>query len=154
MSPQQVTTDAAHPVARRPGVRQVAGVVYRLLIFLILVCVATQFFLAGFGTFSRQEHGVSDGYFEVHVIVGFAIGVLTLVLFISAAAYRLGRPDVLLVAALFVLAGTVEPLLARLGDSSSAWFGAAHALTGAGIAALTGALFARSRRSQPAFGTT
>lgn len=131
----------------RRAVRQTASGVYRILAAVTLLSVAGQFALAGLGVFSRQQHAVSDGYFTPHAVLGIGIAGLTLLLAAAALLSRAGIPVAPIAVVLFVLAGPIEPLLADLGTTSSAWFGALHALTGAAIAALSATLFARSRRA-------
>lgn len=97
--------------------------------------------------FTRQRQGASDGYFGPHITLGLAIAGLTLLLAITSLASRAPTPAILNSIALFILAGPVEPLLATLGDTTSAWYGALHVLTGVTIAALTGTLLTRLRRA-------
>lgn len=150
MSNRPTPAGVANPPTVPPSsaVRAAATSAHRILTVAILVCVAAQFFLAGLGVFSRQRQSVSDGYFGPHVALGLAIGFLTLLLAASALLSRAGSPIVPISLALVVLTGLVEPLLASLGDSASAWFGALHALTGVLIAALTGTLFTRGQRGE------
>lgn len=132
------------------AVRAAAGA-YRSLTMVTLLGIAAQFFLAGLGVFSRRQHGASDGYFGPHMLLGTALGGLTLLLAIAAVLGRAGRPAVRANVALFILAGPVEPVLAMLGGDASAWFGGLHAIVGVAIAALAGSSFFRlraRRRSQ------
>lgn len=139
--------DANMPTLHRATVVQTAATsVHRLLTLATLLCIAAQFFLAGLGVFERQRHSTPDGYFGPHMLLGLGIGALTLLLAGASLLSRAGSTSPTMSCTLFVLAGPVEPLLASLGDTSSAWFGALHALTGAIIAALTGLLFTRSRQ--------
>jgi hypothetical protein len=107
-----------------------------------LVAIVVQFALAGLGTFSRQHKHVFDGYFEPHQMLGYTISGLALVFVVLGVAARLGRRFVGLGVVLVVLAGPVQPLLAKWGDSTSGWFGAAHALSGVAITGIVGFLTA------------
>lgn len=122
-----------------------ATAAYRVLSVVTLLCIAAQFFLAGLGVFSRQDHHTADGYLQPHAVLGTAIGVLTLLLALAASTSRAGRTAVVLALLLFALAGAGEPVLAALGGSSP-WFGGLHALCGGVIAGLAGTLVARTRR--------
>lgn len=148
MSNPPSSADASNPaVCRQPTrLRSVAATAHRTLTVATLLSVAAQFFLTGLGVFSRQRQGTSDGYFGPHMALGLTIGALTFLLAATALLSRAASPVLPISAALFLLAGPIEPLLATLGDTDSAWFGALHALTGVIIAALTGTLFARGRR--------
>lgn len=113
----------------------------------MLATVGVQFFLAGLGVFERDRHGVGDGYFGPHMIVGTVIGVLSLLLAGVVVLARSGRQLTVMSTVLFLLAGPIEPLLAKFGAEKSALFGAVHAFTGALILALTSALFTRLNKT-------
>lgn len=121
-------------------IRAAADATHRVLATALLPVIAVQFALAGLGAFRG-----SAGY-GPHELLGTIIGAASLVLLVAALVARAGRTPLLLSAALFVLAGPVQPLLAMLGWQSGAWFGALHAFSGIAIFALTGWLGADARR--------
>lgn len=120
--------------------------VSRALSGLMLAAIGVQFFLAGLGVFQRDRHNVGDGYFDPHMMLGTAIGVLSLIVVIAVLIAKPGRQLVGMSVVLFLLAGPIEPLLAKFGTEDSAWYGALHAFTGALILALTAVLFVRLSR--------
>jgi hypothetical protein len=89
----------------------------RLFALLIVVGVATQFFLAAAGAFGATS-------FSAHKAVGNALAAAAIVaLLVALLARRYVLPSVLLLAALIV-----QIVLGSLGTSSSSWFGAFHGL--------------------------
>src|SRR5215475_2723037 len=132
--------------AERPAMEGRSSVLgaLRITAIITLAAIVVQFALAGYGTFSRQNHNVGDGYFEPHQTLGYIILLLELIMLILAIVARRGM--VLVGPA---LGGTVlailQPVWAGLGDSNNGWWGALHVLGGLAIAGATSTVLARAR---------
>ncbi|MDX6431387.1 MAG: hypothetical protein QOE54_3753 [Streptosporangiaceae bacterium] len=140
-------TDPSNAVVRRP--------IDTLLLVLTAITVAVtigQFALAGLGTFGEvHDKKIKDSYFSAHQSVGMIIGLLTLLILITALIARPSRRSVISSVVLFVLAGPVQPVLGSLGADKAAWVGMLHAVNGVAILALAGNLLDETRtRRQPA----
>ena len=117
----------------------------------ILVLVAAQFALAGFGAFAMVKSPADHAY-GVHMVLGLVIGALTWLILVTTLASRPARshPRTLRPAiTLAVLAIPVEPLLGEAGKHAPV-VGALHALNGLAICALTGWLLVATRRRRAA----
>ena len=113
--------------------------VQRLLALLIVVGVASQFFLAAAGAFGATSY-------SSHKAVGYALVIAALVaLVVSLAARRHVLPSLMLVAA-----AVVQVVLGGLGTSSSSWFGAFHGLNALVVMGTAGNLARRTARGQSA----
>jgi hypothetical protein len=113
-----------------------------------LALIAVQFGLAGLGAF-RGLNGkdTQDSWWQPHTMLGYGIGLLTLVLLVLAIVQKLGRSVVQWTAVVAVLTLIGQPLLAGLGDKASAWFGLLHAVNAVAIAAILGIVSAQVGRS-------
>jgi hypothetical protein len=109
--------------------------VQRLLAPLIVVGVASQFFLAAAGAFGATSY-------SSHQAVGYALVIAALVaLLVSLAARRQVLPSLMLAAA-----AVVQVVLGGLGTSSSSWFGAFHGLNALVVLGAAGNLARRTAR--------
>ena len=121
---------------------------WALAAFLLLLAV--QIFLAGLGAFRTEAVG-ADSAFAPHRDFGFSLGGVALVILVLALVARAGRAAVAGAAALVVLTGFAQSLLAGLADDH-ALFGGLHAFDGLAIIGIAAWLWARSRprgRSAP-----
>jgi hypothetical protein len=118
-----------------------SSAVQRLLALLIVVGVASQFFLAAAGAFGATSY-------SSHKAVGYALVIAALVaLAVSLAARRHALPSLMLAAA-----AVVQVVLGGLGTSSSSWFGALHGLNALVVMGTAGNLArqtARGRQVEP-----
>ena len=128
--------------ARRPGMTVLH---WSLAAFLLLGAV--QIFLAGLGAFRTETVG-ADTAFAAHRSFGFALAGAALVILVLALVARAGRAAVAGAAALVVLTGFAQSLLAGLADGH-ALFGGLHAFDGLAILGLAAWLWARSRPRAP-----
>ncbi len=113
-----------------------------------LALIAVQFALAGLGAFQGLGgKDAKDTWWAPHSMVGYLIGLLTLVLLGFAIANKLGRPAVRWTAIAAGLTLIGQPALAMLGDKATAWFGLLHALDGVAIAAILGIISGQVARS-------
>ena len=118
---------------------------WALAAFLLLLAV--QIFLAGLGAFRTEAVG-ADSAFAAHRAFGFALAGAALVILVLALVARAGRAAVAGAAALLVLTGFAQSLLAGLADDH-ALFGGLHAFDGLAIIGITAWLWARSRPRKP-----
>ena len=118
---------------------------WALAAFLLLGAV--QIFLAGLGAFRTEAVG-ADSAFAPHRAFGFALGGVALVILVLALVARAGRAAVAGAAALVVLTGFAQSLLAGLADDH-ALFGGLHAFDGLAIIGIAAWLWARSRPRAP-----
>jgi hypothetical protein len=128
--------------AWRPGMT----VLHRSLAAFLLLG-AVQIFLAGLGAFRTEAVG-ADSAFAPHRDFGFALGGVALVILVLALVARAGRVAVAGAAALVVLTGFAQSLLAGLADDH-ALFGGLHAFDGLAIIGIAAWLWARSRPRTP-----
>jgi hypothetical protein len=128
--------------ARRPAM---TGLHWALGGFLLLGAV--QIFLAGLGAFRTETVG-ADTAFAAHRSFGFVLAGAALVILVLALVARAGRVAVAGAAALVVLTGFAQSLLAGLADDH-ALFGGLHAFDGLAILGLAAWLWARSRPRAP-----
>jgi hypothetical protein len=118
---------------------------WALAAFLLLLAV--QIFLAGLGAFRTETVG-ADSAFAAHRDFGFALGGVALVILVLALVARAGRAAVAGAAAIVVLTGFAQSLLAGLADDH-ALFGGLHAFDGLAIIGIAAWLWARSRPRKP-----
>lgn len=117
--------------------------VFRAVAILTAVVIVVQFFLAGLGAFDGVHSGAAardTSHYDPHKAVGYAIAGLSVLLLLLAVVARLGGRTIGIAAAMLVLAGPIQPLLANAGSDSAAIWGALHVLVGLAIGALTGTL--------------
>jgi hypothetical protein len=112
-----------------------------------LLLGAVQIFLAGLGAFRTETVG-ADTAFAAHRSFGFVLAGAALVILVLALVARAGRVAVAGAAALVVLTGFAQSLLAGLADDH-ALFGGLHAFDGLAILGLAAWLWARSRPRAP-----
>ena len=93
---------------------RLARVTYVALVWLFLVGMVVQVFLAGLGMFSADSRD-----FGIHIQLGWILHLIPVLILIAAAVGRVGRPTVLWVAAL-VLTTLVQPFLPGLRETSVA----------------------------------
>ena len=113
--------------------------VFRTVAIITAIAILTEFFLAGLGVFDGVHSGATAGdtaAFDPHKAVGYLVAGLGAVALIVAAVARLGGRIVGMTAALVLLAGPVQALLAHAGEDDGAAWGALHGLVGALILAL------------------
>ncbi|MEA2403907.1 MAG: hypothetical protein QOE08_554 [Thermoleophilaceae bacterium] len=118
---------------------------YRWVVFLFVLLVVVQFFLAGLGVFGDQGKTGSD--YDPHRAVGDLLSLLSLILLILAAVGRLGRPLLPMTAGLFGLM-IVQNLLAGFGEDTQV-VGAFHVLNALLIVGLVFHLFQAVRDGVP-----
>lgn len=117
--------------------------VFRAIAILTAVIIVVQFFLAGLGAFDGVHSGAAarnTSHYDPHKTVGYVIALLSVLMLLMAVVGRLGGRVIGMAAALLVLAGPIQPLLANAGADSAAIWGAFHAFVGAMIFGLTAAL--------------
>lgn len=118
-------------------------IVFRAVVIITVIAIATEFCLAGLGTFDGVHSGAAAGdtsAFDPHKTGGYVIAALGAVLVILAVAARLGGRTVGMAAGVLVLAGPVQAILAHAGENDDAFWGALHGLVGALILGLVVAL--------------
>jgi len=91
-----------------------ARIAYVALVWLFLVGLVVQVFLAGIGIFSTDSRD-----FGTHIQLGWILHLVPVLILIAAAIGRVGRPTLLWVAAL-VLTTLIQPFLPGLADTSVA----------------------------------
>jgi hypothetical protein len=128
--------------ARRPGMTVLH---WSLGGFLLLGAV--QIFLAGLGAFRTETMG-ADTAFAAHRSFGFALAGAALVILVLALVARAGGPAIAGAAAMVVLTGFAQSLLAGLADQH-ALYGGLHAFDGLAILGLAAWLWARTRPRAP-----
>jgi Family of unknown function (DUF6220) len=128
------------PAASTPRQGARADAVLRVLATITLIGVGVQFLLAGAGAFGEG--------FELHVVVGRALGWWTLVLLVTVLVARAGRADILIAVVLVVLAMVGQALLAALAREVSGWYGTLHVVNGMVIGGLTNRLREGASRRQ------
>jgi multisubunit Na+/H+ antiporter MnhE subunit len=112
-----------------------ARVIYFGLVGLYLAAALVQFFLAGLAVFG-------DTSFDPHTVLGFILGITSLVLLIVALVARLPR-TLLLLTVLLVGLNVLQMVLANIDVSEIA---ALHPVNGVAIVFLAYELTQRSRR--------
>jgi cytochrome b561 len=127
------------------GARDVRHTVLVALTIVILVAIAVQFALAGYGAFTDIHANHKDGSYDAHQSLGYVIAGLELVLLVLTLVFKAWGP-VKPAAVAFVLAGPVQPALANAGHST-AWVGGLHALNGFLIAGATSGVLTMLRRA-------
>ena len=127
--------------------RRPAMLVFHWALAAFLLLLAAQIFLAGLGAFRTEAVG-ADSAFAAHRTFGFALGGAALVILVLALVARAGRAAVAGAAALVVLIGFAQSLLAGLADDH-ALFGGLHAFDGLAIIGIAAWLWARSRPRKP-----
>ena len=138
----QPGTGLASSTGRRP-----AMLVFHWALAAFLLLGAAQIFLAGLGAF-RTETAGADSAFAPHRAFGFALAGAALVILVLALVARAGRAAVAGAAAMVVLTGFAQSLLAGLADDH-ALFGGLHAFDGLAIIGIAAWLWARSRPRAP-----
>jgi len=99
---------------------QLARYAYVAVIWLYLVGLLTQVYLAGMGLFGATPT------LELHRNVGYLVHLLTLLVIITALVARIGRPAIWWVVALTVI-GLAQPLLPSM-RAVTPWVAALHPL--------------------------
>lgn len=127
--------------------RRPAMLVFHWALAAFLLLLAVQIFLAGLGAFRTEAVG-ADSAFAAHRTFGFALGGAALVILVLALVARAGGASVAGAAALVVLIGFAQSLLAGLADDH-ALFGGLHAFDGLAIIGIAAWLWARSRPGKP-----
>jgi hypothetical protein len=127
--------------------RRPAMLVFHWVLAAFLLLLAVQIFLAGLGAFRTEAVG-ADSAFAPHRACGFALAGAALVILVLALMARAGRAAVAGAAALVVLTGFAQSLLAGLADDH-ALFGGLHAFDGLAIIGIAAWLWARSRPRKP-----
>jgi len=127
--------------------RRPAMLVFHWALAAFLLLLAVQIFLAGLGAFRTEAVG-ADSALAPHRAFGFALGAVALVILVLALVARAGRVAVAGAAALVVLTGFAQSLLAGLADDH-ALFGGLHAFDGLAIIGIAAWLWARSRPHEP-----
>lgn len=128
------------------GTASTAG--YLMTARVTLALIAVQFALAGLAAFQGLGgKDAKDSWWAPHSMLGYGLGLLTLVLVGFAIVHKLGRSVVrgTAIAAALTLIG--QPVLAMLGDEATPWFGLLHALDGVVVAAILGIISAQVGRS-------
>jgi hypothetical protein len=128
------------------GARAVADQVFMWGWLLFLVAGLVQIFLAGMGVFNLKGQKLSDASsLDPHRALGFALGLLSLVLLIVALVARVDAKTVGVTFVVVVLATVMQSVLASAGENT-AFFGGLHAIDGLLILGLGGFLFGEARR--------
>ena len=127
--------------------RRPAMLVFHWALAAFLLLLAVQIFLAGLGAFRTEAVG-ADSAFAAHRAFGFALAGAALVILVLALVARAGWAAVAGAAALVVLTGFAQSLLAGLADDH-ALFGGLHAFDGLAIIGIVAWLWARSRPGKP-----
>jgi hypothetical protein len=127
----------------RAAGRRPAVTVFHWALGGFLLLGAVQIFLAGLGAFRTEAVG-ADTAFAAHRSFGFALAGAALVVLVLALVARAGRVAVAGAAALVVLTGFAQSLLAGLGDDH-ALYGGLHAFDGLAILGIAAWLWARTR---------
>jgi hypothetical protein len=112
-----------------------------------LLLGAVQIFLAGLGAFRTETMG-AESAFAAHRSFGFALAGAALVVLVLALVARAGRLAVTGAAAMVILTGFAQSLLAGLADDH-ALYGGLHAFDGLAIIGIAAWLWARSRPGKP-----
>jgi hypothetical protein len=114
--------------------------IWAVLIWLFLVMIPIQFYLAGHGAFEFHTHSLTgrEDAWGPHAAFGTIMALVTLLALVFALAGRLPRRILMFSGALFVFM-IIQLILAGFGDSSSTrWIAALHPVnalivTGLGI---------------------
>lgn len=123
--------------------------VWSILVWVVLVMLPIQFYLAGYGAFSFT-HGTTltrNNDWGAHAAFGSIIGLVVILVLISGLLSRLPRQLTGMTVALFVLM-IVQFLLGAVGDSAAV-LAALHPVNALLITGLTMSLALRSRRYLP-----
>ena len=123
--------------------------VWSTLVWVVLVMLPIQFYLAGYGAFSFT-HGTTttrNNDWGAHTLFGLLIGLVVILVLISGLLSRLPRQLTGMTVALFVLM-VVQVLLGAVGDSAAV-LAALHPVIALLITGLTMSLALRSRRYLP-----
>jgi hypothetical protein len=135
--------------APQTGARVVADKVYLWGMLLFLVAGVVQFFLAGLGVFDINGRRLSDATsLDPHRALGFAMGILAIVLLVVALVARANGRTMLVTLVLAILTAVGQSALAAAGENTAV-FGGLHALDGLLILGLAGYLHGQARRRQP-----
>jgi Family of unknown function (DUF6220) len=148
MSENQMVAAGQSGTADQAGAgRRTAMTVFHWALAAFLLLGAVQIFLAGLGAFRTEAVG-ADTAFAAHRSFGFALAGAALVILVLALAARAGRPAIAGAAAMVVMTGFAQSLLAGLADHH-ALYGGLHAFDGLAILGLAAWLWARSRPRAP-----
>ncbi|HET9657146.1 MAG TPA: DUF6220 domain-containing protein [Kineosporiaceae bacterium] len=121
---------------------------YVMLSRFALALIAVQFGLAGSAAFRGLDgKDTQDSWWAPHIMLGYGIALLTVVLLVLALVQKLGSAVVRSSVVVAVLSVILQPALAGLGDKAGAWIGGLHALNGVAIAAVLGIVSARLART-------
>jgi hypothetical protein len=139
MSESTASTDVS-------GARAAADKVFAYLTALLVLGIAVQFFLAGFGVFDIAGHNDLEdvGQLDPHRVVAHILTLVALLMFIAALVARTGKAKIWVSLALVVLIAVVQALLAGGGEDHH-WLGGLHALDGLVILGLAGWMHKVSR---------
>lgn len=123
--------------------------VWSVLVWLVLVMLPVQFFLAGYGAFAFKHGNATthDNDWTPHAAFGSIIGLVIILVLISGLVGRLPRQLTGMTVGLFVLM-IIQILLAGFGDSASL-VGALHPVNALLIVGLTMSLALRARAYLP-----
>jgi hypothetical protein len=127
----------------------VARSAWAILVWLVLVMLPIQFYLAGYGAFSFT-HGTSNQYNDhwgAHALFGTIIGLVILLSLIAGLLSRLPRQLTGMTVGLFVLF-IIQFVLGAVGDSASL-ISALHPVNALLITGLTMSLALRARAYLP-----
>lgn len=83
---------------------------YAVLVWLYLVALVYQIFLAGMGL-----SGLGSGSMSAHIEFGWLLHLPILLILVAALLARVGRPTIWWVVAFFV-SGAIQPILATMDD--------------------------------------
>ena len=128
---------------------QGARKVWSILVWLVLVMLPIQFYLAGYGAFSFT-HGtmkMHDDNWAAHAAFGSIIGLVVILVLISGLLSRLPRQLMGMTVGLFVLM-IVQTVLGAVGDSATV-LAALHPVNALLITGLTMSLALRARAYLP-----
>jgi heme/copper-type cytochrome/quinol oxidase subunit 1 len=130
------------------GLRRGAFLGYRWALLAFLAAGVAQIFLAGLGAFRLQDQvGAGDSAFAPHRALGFSMGLIALLILVLAVIARPGARAIAGSAALALLTGLMQSLLAGFAEDHVV-FGALHALDGMLILSIAAYLYYWSRRRE------
>lgn len=121
------------------------------LIWLIVLMIPVQFYLAGRGAFAFHlgSAGGREDAWAAHAVFGSLIGTVVLLATLSGAVAKLPRPLLGMTGLLFVLM-LVQVILAGFGDDSSTrWVAALHPVNGLMLTVVALVLAVRARAHLP-----
>lgn len=141
-----MSTQANEAPPELSGARSGTDAAFGVLALITVVLAAIQIGLAGLGAFG--------GSFGPHMMLGYVIALLSILMLVAALIARPDRTVVIQAIVLFILAVPLQPMLGTFGEGGSQWVGALHALNGVAITGLSGALMgatmARRKRAKAA----